>query len=128
MRAFLPQLDHKLEDFFRDLEGFLLEEDGLFQSSRTILPKTQKALSVQFYFPENKGNVSGLFSALFHAFESCICRNGYRNVASSLNTCNIQAAECKHKVNTSMQTSQALSSTNQRVTKILPLVKTMFCN
>ena len=24
MRAFLPQLDHILEDFFRDLEGFLL--------------------------------------------------------------------------------------------------------
>ena len=85
---------------------FLLEEDGLFQSSRRIFLKTQKALSVQFYFPENKGNVSGLFRALFHAFESCICGNSFRNVASSLNTCSIQAVERKHKVNTSMQTSQ----------------------
>ena len=90
MRAFLPQLDHKLEDFFRDLEGFL-REDCLFQSSRRILLKTQKALSVQFYFPENKGDVSGLFRALFHAFESCVCGNGFRNVASSLNMCSIQA-------------------------------------
>ena len=77
MRAFLPQLYHKLEDFFRDLEGLLREEHGLFQSSRRILLKTQKALSVQFYFPENKGNVSGLFRTLFRAFESCICGNGF---------------------------------------------------
>ena len=31
------------------------------------------------------------------------------NVASSLNMCSIQAVERKHKVNTSMQTFQALS-------------------
>ena len=62
MGAFLPQLDYKLEDFFRDLEGFL-RENGLFQSSRRILLKTHKVLSVQFYFPENKGDVLG-FSGL----------------------------------------------------------------
>ena len=42
MHAFLAQLIHKLEDFFRDLESCFCEADGIFQSSRRVtrLPRS----------------------------------------------------------------------------------------
>ena len=49
MCTFVLQLDHKLQDFFRELEGILCEPDGFFQNSRRLL-KIRKALFAQMYF------------------------------------------------------------------------------